>query len=235
LQFRKSDSSTLTTNEISEAYKNKQIRILYTKVDGDIKERNYDSEKYVKAAMWRLGWASGEAVDKAAVHCMPTFVHVSDLHGDFKRFENAVEYANMLQADAILASGDHVLCYTQDENSFMKDILDKHPGIPMATCIGNHETTPRNSGLDNSHLFNHHISMYVEQGNYNMMINNLPVFNLTIISHPLQWGFLLLGMEYGYSWYWAMKIILLRKFLARIGLINFKLHVRMAKLFIAQP
>lgn len=49
----------------------------------------------------------------------------------------------------------------------------------------------------------------VEQGNYNMMINNLPVFNITIISHPLQWGFLLFGMEYGYSWYWSMKIILL--------------------------
>lgn len=57
----------------------------------------------------------------------------------------------------------------------------------------------------------------VEQGNYNMMINNLPVFNLTIISHPLQWGFLLFGMEYGYSWYWAMKMILL--FLVSIELV----------------
>ena len=49
----------------------------------------------------------------------------------------------------------------------------------------------------------------VSQGNYNMMINRLPVANLTIISHPLQWGFLLFGAEYGYSWYWSMKMILL--------------------------
>lgn len=49
----------------------------------------------------------------------------------------------------------------------------------------------------------------VAQGNYNMMINGLPVANLTIISHPMQWGFLLLGPVYGYSWYWAMKMILL--------------------------
>lgn len=36
-----------------------------------------------------------------------------------------------------------------------------------------------------------------------------PVFNITIIGKPFNWGFLLLGKEYGLSWYWYSKLILL--------------------------
>ncbi|MFT8314235.1 MAG: hypothetical protein ABF633_08235 [Clostridium sp.] len=44
----------------------------------------------------------------------------------------------------------------------------------------------------------------------NMIVSyNAPVMDVSILAKPLNWGFLLLGKEYGLSWYWCMKIILL--------------------------
>lgn len=44
----------------------------------------------------------------------------------------------------------------------------------------------------------------------NMIIAyNAPVMDITVLSKPFNWGFLLLGKDYGLSWYWAMKTILL--------------------------
>lgn len=37
---------------------------------------------------------------------------------------------------------------------------------------------------------------------------NAPVLDLTIIGKPFVWGYLLLGNEYGLSWYWCLKTIL---------------------------
>lgn len=38
---------------------------------------------------------------------------------------------------------------------------------------------------------------------------NSPVANLSILGKPFNWGFLLLGKEYGLSWYWSFKVIAL--------------------------
>ncbi|MBQ6147577.1 hypothetical protein IJI70_01915 [Candidatus Saccharibacteria bacterium] len=38
---------------------------------------------------------------------------------------------------------------------------------------------------------------------------NAPVLDITILSKPFCWGYILLGNEYGLSWYWCMKLILL--------------------------
>ncbi|MBR3594747.1 hypothetical protein IKL45_00710 [Candidatus Saccharibacteria bacterium] len=38
---------------------------------------------------------------------------------------------------------------------------------------------------------------------------NAPVLDVSIIAKPFTWGYVLLGNEYGLSWYWCMKLILL--------------------------
>lgn len=38
---------------------------------------------------------------------------------------------------------------------------------------------------------------------------NAPVADITLLSKPFTWGYMLLGNEYGLSWYWCSKIILL--------------------------
>ena len=44
----------------------------------------------------------------------------------------------------------------------------------------------------------------------NMLVSYYaPVFDITLIGKPFNWGFLLLGKEYGLSWYWWSKLLLL--------------------------
>lgn len=38
---------------------------------------------------------------------------------------------------------------------------------------------------------------------------NAPVLDITILGKPFTWGYILLGNEYGLSWYWCMKLILI--------------------------
>ena len=47
----------------------------------------------------------------------------------------------------------------------------------------------------------------------NMIIGyNAPVKDITILAKPLDWGYILFGKDYGLSWYWCMKIILIFAF-----------------------
>lgn len=49
----------------------------------------------------------------------------------------------------------------------------------------------------------------IEQGSLNMLMVSAPVKDIVILAKPLMWGFLIFGTEYGYSFYWVLKIILL--------------------------
>ena len=37
---------------------------------------------------------------------------------------------------------------------------------------------------------------------------NAPVLDISLLAKPLTWGYLLLGNDYGLSWYWCLKVIL---------------------------
>ncbi len=50
---------------------------------------------------------------------------------------------------------------------------------------------------------------HIMQGNSNLLMNGAPVWDLTTISKPLTWGFLLFGTENGFSWWWMLRILLL--------------------------
>lgn len=49
----------------------------------------------------------------------------------------------------------------------------------------------------------------IEQGNLNMIMTGMPVKDITTIAKPLSWGYLLFGEEYGFSFYWMLKMVLL--------------------------
>jgi hypothetical protein len=42
----------------------------------------------------------------------------------------------------------------------------------------------------------------------NMLIPNIPVLSLDLIGKPYYWGFILLGKDYGISWYWVLRVML---------------------------
>lgn len=49
----------------------------------------------------------------------------------------------------------------------------------------------------------------IAQGTSNMLMVSAPVADIVAISRPLTWGFLLFGGEYGFSFYWVLKMIAL--------------------------
>lgn len=52
------------------------------------------------------------------------------------------------------------------------------------------------------------ISKQMSYEGQNMIIGyNSPVNDITVLAKPLVWGYMLLGNEYGLSWYWCLKII----------------------------
>ncbi|MBQ3271050.1 hypothetical protein IJH10_00385 [Candidatus Saccharibacteria bacterium] len=47
-------------------------------------------------------------------------------------------------------------------------------------------------------------------GGQDMIIGyNAPVLDITVLGKPFVWGYILLGNEYGLSWYWCLKLILI--------------------------
>jgi hypothetical protein len=57
------------------------------------------------------------------------------------------------------------------------------------------------------------------EGQNMLMVYANPVCNITILARPQNLGFLLLGRDYGFSWYFAMKMILLVLFSIEIAMI----------------
>ena len=72
---------------------------------------------------------------------LPTFVHVSDLHGDAKRLDNALKIANIVKADAVMNSGDSVMYDHSNGTGYLKSVFSS-TSIPLLFCIGNHESYP---------------------------------------------------------------------------------------------
>lgn len=164
LQFQKSNEADLTIEEVAAWIASGGIKITYPVNDLPVAERNYDAEKYVKAALFRLGWTSEEITVYQGLHSMPMFVHISDLHGDVARLADAAEYSKMLAADAVIVSGDSVVYNSTDGSSFLKDVMDSIGG-KLISCIGNHEVLPKNT-ITETALFNNHISPYVAANNW---------------------------------------------------------------------
>lgn len=164
-QFAKVSGDNLTIAEMNTFVSSSAVKILYKRRDLPVEKRNYDNEKFVKAALYRLGWTTEEVQTLQGLNSMPIITHTSDLHGDFKRFENFMEYSNIIKASVAVSTGDNVLYNYGNGSKYMKDVLVKHTGVPFASCIGNHECLPQNT-YNNSDLFNAFVSPYITQGGY---------------------------------------------------------------------
>lgn len=191
VRFKKTDGSTVAIDTIKGYINSGYIKIYYARKDADIARRNYENEKYVKSAIYRLGLTSEERISISGVPSITTIVHVSDVHGDMKRFENAVEYADKLGAHAILSSGDNVMCYGPDGVGYMKDVIDRYPTIPFLNCVGNHEVIKRGSmsDIDNTYLFENFISKFKEQGGYKStpsQVADMPYYYVDLVAQSLR-------------------------------------------------
>lgn len=77
--------------------------------------------------------------DNIADNPLPTFIHVTDMHGDSDRFTNAVKIAEEVGADAIINTGDQVAYNSTDSVAYIEYALIGVE-IPFLPLIGNHES-----------------------------------------------------------------------------------------------
>ena len=107
--------------------------IEYVSKEDDCINRNNDVESYVKAAMMKRDLTANILNSNAVL------VHITDVHGDIYRMANAVEYADYLKADSILATGD-IMAYSVSNgfDALKQVLLDSN--TPVCFCRGNHET-----------------------------------------------------------------------------------------------
>lgn len=68
----------------------------------------------------------------------PTFVHVTDVHGDMAALDRAFEFAKAVKADAVIGTGDFVYYYSTDDFNFVKRVVGNHT-VPWIEALGNHE------------------------------------------------------------------------------------------------
>lgn len=77
--------------------------------------------------------------------------HISDIHGDNKRFENALTLFEYYKPDFVIHTGDTVKWNNSDDMSFfLKGVQSL--SVPMYNCIGNHDTFDNNGGNTNKYL-----------------------------------------------------------------------------------
>lgn len=82
--------------------------------------------------------------------------HFSDIHGDIKRFENAIEYFKKYHPDFVIHTGDMVVWNSEDNVDWFFDGIGTLP-MPAYNCIGNHETFDNSHPLTNEELHKKYI------------------------------------------------------------------------------
>lgn len=82
--------------------------------------------------------------------------HFSDLHGDWKRFDNILDMINYYKPVFAMHTGD-LVCWdsTEETDVFFEKI--KNVDTPIYNCIGNHETYFGEGGMNNDCLHNRYI------------------------------------------------------------------------------
>ena len=134
-KYVNSNIREITVSEVQTLIDSGDIRITINKSEIDVISRNAECEKYVKAAM--RPFVSG-STNNGSLNKLPVFSHISDIHGDAKRFDQFMAVSDFLKVDAALISGDMLAIYPVDSKQFIEDIVSKHTS-PDLQCLGNHE------------------------------------------------------------------------------------------------
>ena len=97
--------------------------------DGSIMDRSHDAEKYAGAIMATPG-VNGK---------LPLIVHVSDIHGDVTRFTSAFDFADYINADLLVNTGDNYFYVSTDGMLYHSNVVLSHK-TDFANCLGNHDS-----------------------------------------------------------------------------------------------
>lgn len=101
----------------------------------DIFERALANDSAIKAAMLQLT----ATPENNVLGKLPTFMQVTDVHGDIYRMGDAMCFAEQLGIDAVLATGDIIAYEVSNRWDALENIM-LGSKVPVCFCRGNHET-----------------------------------------------------------------------------------------------
>ena len=109
--------------------------------------RNARSEQYLLAAMktFNEGKALSDSSSKVLV------AHISDIHSDWERLDNAFELIGYFKPDFVIHTGDIVKWNMEDDFGYFYKKAQNSTS-PVFNCIGNHDTFNNSRKLTNSEL-----------------------------------------------------------------------------------
>lgn len=97
--------------------------------------RNMRSAQYLYAA--KKNFIHENVISES--HTKVVIGHMSDIHSDIKRFDNALKLFECFGADFVIHTGDTVEWNTDSRYHFFRDMAKEY-SFPVYNCIGNHET-----------------------------------------------------------------------------------------------
>lgn len=135
-KFNNSIESTnsLSVSEIQSLIDEDKIFITYRDYSDSIITRNYANEANI-----RWAFTDRNITGKPYTKRLPAIAHVSDLHGDYYRWKNCMEYCDYLGIQAIVVSGDILAQNTNDGYNWFMDVQKEHPNVKVLAVAGNHD------------------------------------------------------------------------------------------------
>jgi hypothetical protein len=136
-------TANISVDEVRTMIENGELSVYFEQADihDDVIGCNMSDEKYVKASM-DVFYGNVDKDDNPLA--MPLFVHTSDLHGDYFRFNRFMDYADYLQVDAALITGDIVGNTGSNGTTYLDGAIASHTTKGFI-CLGNHDTIGTNN------------------------------------------------------------------------------------------
>lgn len=132
--FRYKNGSNIDASVVKALAASHDIAYYVDKKDVDISDIVLP-QQYLKAVT--LSRANGNK--DLEENKIPVFMHVTDIHGDYKRLDRAYEFASKAKVSGVLNTGDTVYDnWASNRSSFAEDIDAKY-NIPTVVTIGNHD------------------------------------------------------------------------------------------------
>lgn len=163
-------TSSVSVFTIQNLLDNDSILITYEGDKTNLFDRNAECEKCVRAASYKTYVVAG---DKSSNYDnnIPVIAHASDVHGDYYRLKNCLEYCDYLGIRYVVLSGDFVVWNANDGLEWVYDLCKDYKVVPLI-CVGNHEMF----GGTNAKTYSTHFNNFIAK--YNYVVNSNETYPL---------------------------------------------------------
>lgn len=158
----------LTPEEVTEMIDNGDIKLYYEDRDKDnVVERNHEAEKILKSLQHTGNEVKSGGSGIINLDNLPKIVHTSDVHSDAYRLNNVYDFADFIDANYVVVTGDVVGRIGGDYCRFLYDIDNKHKTETLLS-LGNHDCAVAAVADMPNRLYNVYIKdLHEKYDNYN--------------------------------------------------------------------